>query len=163
MDFQIVQKIDGDLDAVEAALVDPAFLVRMTELPKLGSAEVINQERDGDVVRQQVRYLFEADLSGAVTKVVDPKLLTWVEDSTCDLASHRTTCKILPDHYQDLLSARFDAEMTADGGQTIRTISGSLKVKILLVGGRVERSILGGLEENAVAQAALIAAWIAAK
>jgi len=87
--FEIVQDIAAAPDAVDGALVDPAFLVRMAELPKLGSAEVVSQLRDGDTMHQDVRYLFQAELSSAVTRVVDPKKLTWIERSVCDLAAHR--------------------------------------------------------------------------
>src|SRR6478672_3320137 len=122
----------------------------MAELPKLGSAEVVSQTRDGDVVRQDVRYLFQAELSSAVTRVVDPKKLTWVERSVCDLAAHRTQCEIRPDNYGGLLSGRYDAVIVAAGdGAARRTLTGELRVKMPLVGGKVERAIVGGLEENA--------------
>ena len=65
MRFEIVQDIAAAPDAIDAALVDAAFLVRMAELPKLGSAEVVSQARDGDVVCQDVRYLFQAEHNGA--------------------------------------------------------------------------------------------------
>jgi hypothetical protein len=55
MNFEITQEIAGRADALDAALVDPAFLARMAELPKLGSAEVVDQRREGDVVYQDVR------------------------------------------------------------------------------------------------------------
>ena len=113
MKFEIVQDLRATPDAVDAALVDPAFLVRMDELPKLGSAAVVSQARDGDVVRQDVRYLFQAELSSAVTRVVDPKKLTWVERSVCDLAAHRTQCEIRPDNYGGMLSGRYDAVIVA--------------------------------------------------
>src|SRR3954447_25709694 len=113
MKFEIVQDLSAAPDAIDAALVDPAFLARMAELPKLGSAEVLSQTRDGIVVRQDVRYLFQAELSGAVTRVVDPKKLTWVERSVCDLAAHRTQCEIRPDNYGGLLSGRYDSVIVA--------------------------------------------------
>lgn len=160
MDFEIVQQIEGPVEAVDAALVDPAFLARMAELPKLGSAEVLRQSREGDVVCQQVRYLFKADLSGAVTAVVDPKLLTWVEDSTCDLVEHHTTCAIEPDHYQNMLHVGYEALLAADGTGTRRTVTGQMKVHVPLVGGKVERAIVSGLEENAAAQADLLTKWL---
>ena len=69
MKFEIAQEMAGTVDAVDAALVDPEFLVRMVELPKLGSAEVVDQRREGDVMYQDVRYLFEAEMSRAVTRV----------------------------------------------------------------------------------------------
>ena len=119
MKFEIVQDLRATPDAVDGALVDPAFLVRMAELPKLGSAEVVSQERDGDTMRQDVRYLFQAELSSAVTRVVDPDRLTWVERSVCDLASHRTECEIRPDNYGGMLNGRYSSLVvaSADGAR----------------------------------------------
>ena len=62
MRFEIVQSLMATPDAVDAALVDPTFLVRMAELPKLGSAEVVSQILTADRVEQDVRYLFRAEL-----------------------------------------------------------------------------------------------------
>ncbi len=162
MKFEIVQQIRARVEAVDTALVDPAFLVRMAELPKLGSAEVVSQSRDGDVVHQDVRYLFQAQLSSAVTRVVDPQKLTWIERSVCDLGTHLTRCEIVPDYYGGLLSGRYEARIVAvtDGAQ--RTITGDLKVKMPLVGGKVERAIVGGIEENAHAQIALLTQFLGA-
>jgi hypothetical protein len=156
MRFEIVQQLLGAVDAVDAALVDPAFLVRMVELPKLGAAEIVSQSREGVVVHQDVRYLFEAELSAAVTRVVDPRRLTWVESSVCDLEDHVTQCEIRPDHYSGLLAGRYEARAVAAGTGTRRTILGEVKVKMPLVGGKVERAIVGGIQENAAAQVALL-------
>ncbi len=156
MKFEIVQELAATPEAVDGALIDPAFLVRMAELPKLGSAEVVAQARDGDVVRQDVRYLFQAELSSAVTRVVDPKRLTWVERSVCDLVAHRTQCEIRPDNYGGMLSGRYDAVIVTSDAGARRTLTGEIKVKLPFVGGKVERAIVGGLEENAAAQTTLI-------
>lgn len=160
MDFEISQDIARPVDAVEAALVDPAFLVRMVELPKLGAAEVLDQRRDGDVVHQDVRYLFQAELSRAVTRVVDPERLTWIERSKCDLATHETRCEIRPDHYAGLLAGEYTAIVLDQGKGTRRTLSGKLKVKMPLIGGKVEGAIVGGIRENAAAQIGLIEAFL---
>src|SRR6476660_9162108 len=121
----------------------------MAELPKLGSADVLLNERDGDTVKLQVRYLFQADLSPAVTRFVDPKNLTWVEDSTVDVASHHTTCEIKPDNYANLLSGSYEARITASGAGCVRTVNGKIKVHVPLVGGKAEKAIIGGPSENA--------------
>ena len=161
MKFEIVQDLRATPAAVDGALIDPAFLVRMAELPKLGSAEVVSQLRDGDTMHQDVRYLFQAELSSAVTRVVDPKKLTWIERSVCDLAAHRSQCEIRPDNYGGLLSGRYDAVIVVAGDGARRTLTGELKVKMPLVGGKVERAIVGGLEENAAAQTTLIESFLA--
>ena len=161
MNFEITQELAGTPEAVDAALVDPGFLVRMAELPKLGTAEILDQRREGDVVYQDVRYLFQAELSRAVTRVVDPEQLTWVERSACDLGTHETECEIRPDHYAGLLTGRYRSVIVAAGITAQRTITGAVKVKMPLVGGKVEGAIVGGIRENALAQVGLLDAWLA--
>lgn len=160
MDFEITQDIDAAVDAVDRALIDPLFLVRMAELPKLGAATVLEQRRDDDVMVQDVRYLFQAELSRAVTRVVNPELLTWVERSTCNLTTHVTDCQIRPDHYDGMLSGRYRSTIVDGVGGAQRTLTGEIKVRVPLVGGKVERAIISGLEENATAQIGLLEAWI---
>ena len=161
MDFTLRQEIPAPIEAVEAALVNADFLARMAELPKLGSAEVLLNERDRDTVKLQVRYLFQADLSPAVTRFVDPKNLTWVEDSTIDVAHHHTTCAIKPDNYANLLSGSYEARIAASGNGCVRTVNGMIKVHVPLVGGKAEKAIIGGLSENAEAQTTLLTEFIA--
>lgn len=161
MNFEIVQDLAASVADVDGALIDPAFLIRMAELPKLGSAEVLEQHRDGDVVHQDVRFLFQAELSRAVTRVVDPALMTWIERSVCDLTTHETRCQIIPDHYGGLLSGRYRSVIVAQGAGSQRAITGELKVKMPLVGGKVEGAIVGGLKENAAAQVPLLDAFLA--
>jgi hypothetical protein len=163
VDFTLKQAIPASADAVDAALVDADFLARMAELPKLGSAEVLSNERDGDTVKLQVRYLFQADLSAAVTRVVDPAKLTWIEDSTVDLAAHRTVCVIRPDNYANLLEGRYDSAIAAADPGCVRTITGTIKVHVPLLGGKVEKAIVGGLTENADAQTSLLTDWLATR
>ncbi len=161
MDFTLHQEIPAPIDAVEAALVDDDFLARMAELPKLGSADVLLNERDGDTVKLQVRYLFQADLSASVTRFVDPKDLTWVEDSTVDVAQHHTACEIKPDNYANLLSGSYEARISASGTGCVRTVKGTIKVHVPLLGGKAEKAIIGGLSENADAQTTLITEFVA--
>jgi hypothetical protein len=160
VDFTLNQAIPAPVDAVEAALVNPDFLARMAELPKLGSAEVVSNERAGDVVKLQVRYLFQADLSPAVTKVVDPTKLTWIEDSTCDLSANHTVCVIRPDNYANLLEGSYEARITLSDSGSLRTVTGKIKVRVPLLGGKVEKAIIGGLSENADAQTTLLTDFI---
>ena len=160
MDFTLNQEIPAPVDAVDEALVNPDFLTRMAELPKLGSAEVVGNERDGDTVKVQVRYLFQAELSAAVTRFVDPKKLTWVEDSTCDLAAHHTTCVI-----RRTTTTTCSGELRgADRGRGRRAACGPsrgrIKVHVPLLGGKVEKAIIGGLSENADAQTTLLTEFI---
>jgi hypothetical protein len=154
--FQIDQRFKGALADVEDAYVDPAFIALRAGLPKIGGAELLGQQVDGDIVRQRIHYVFTAPLSGAVRAVIDPDRLTWVEESTVDRAAHRTEWRIVPDHYKERLKASGVSTLTADGDGTRRLTTGTVEVPMPLVGGRVERAIVEGLQEYGVAEAAAV-------
>ncbi len=153
MDFRIDQRFAAPVAAVEAALLDAAFVARLANLPKIGNAELVSQERDGDHVEQEIRYQFTGELSAAVRAVVDPRRISWILESQFDLASHTSTWRILPDHYGERLTASGTTQLTADGDATIRVTHGHVKVHVALMGGRVERAIVSGLKEHAEAEA----------
>ena len=152
MDFRIEQRFAAPVDAVEAALLDPAFIDRLANLPKIGNAELISQEADGDVVDQEVRYVFTGNLSAAVRAVVDPNKISWILESRFDRTDHHSTWRIIPDHYRERLTSEGTTRLVADGDETRRLTEGFLKVHMALVGGRVERAIVSGLKEHADAE-----------
>ncbi len=161
MKFRIEQRIAAPLGAVEAALLNRDFVAATADLPKLGAPELLELERDGDRAHERIRYRFTAELSGAVTRVVDPKKLTWVDDARYDLTAHTSRHRILPDNYADRLQATYDVVLESLGDSTRRVATGELTVRVPLVGGRVERAIVSGLEEHAAAEAELLGRWIA--
>lgn len=162
VNFRIEARIHAAVEAVARTLVDARFVATTTELPKIGGAELLDQRRDGDHVRQRIRYRFTGELSSAVTRVVDTDRLTWVDESDHDLAIHRSEHRILPDHYGDRLRAGYTTRLVPDGdGRTRTVVTGELTVRVPLVGRRVERAIVSGLEEHAHAEAELLGRWVA--
>ena len=162
MRFAVEQRFPAPLEAVEAALLDPAFLARLALLPKLGEPQLLASEVDGPIVRQQVRYRFAGELAPAVTAVVDPRRLTWVEHTTFDRRSHRGEHRIVPDHYGERLRCSYTTQLGGgDGSFTSRVTEGELRVRFPLVGGRVERAIVSGLVEHAELEAEVLGRWLA--
>jgi len=161
--FRIEQRFAGSLVDVENAFVDAAFLERLGTLPKLGAPTLVHQVVNGDEVQQSVRYRFTGEVNAAVRRVVDPARLTWVEESTLDRTTHRTTWRIVPDHYPGLIRGHgtFQLSEAADGG-TIRVAEGEIRVSVPLVGGKVERAIVSGLEEHAAAEEQVMNEWLRA-
>ena len=150
MRFRIVQDFDADVDRVQQAYLDPAFLETMGALPKLGAPDLLSEERDGDAVHRRVRFHFAGDLNSAVRAVVDPAKLSWVEESTTHLNERRTTWAIRPDHYADKLTGHGESRLESLGeAATRRTTTGEVKVKVFLVGAKVEAAIVSGMEEHA--------------
>lgn len=163
MRFRIEQHFDGSLADVESAFVDPAFLAHLAEQPELGRPQLVHRVEAGDLVHQWVQYRFTGNLNSAVRRVVDPNRLTWVEESTLDRTDHRTTWRIVPDHYKNLLrsSGTFVLESVAPG-RTRRITEADLKVTVPLVGGKVEGAIVSGLTEHAALEEKVLAGWLRA-
>ena len=161
MRFSVEQVLPGPVERVEDALLDPEFLSSMASLPKLGAPQLLDISENGSTVRRRVRYQFTGDLSPAVTAVVDPAKLTWVEDASVDRVSHRTTFRILPDHYGSRLKCSGTFRLDEVPGGVRRVLDGDLRVSFPLVGGKVERAIVSGLREHAALEADALRDWMA--
>ncbi len=156
MDFTVTQSFAADADAIARAYASPDLYAHLVGLPKLGTPEVLDRRDDNGLVHLQIRYRFVGGLSPAVTAVIDPRRLTWVEHSTHDLAARTVRYRLVPDHYPDRLQSSGSCTITADGAGSERTVSGRLKVKALVVGGAVERAIVSGLREHLVDEVAIV-------
>ena len=157
MRFEIEQAIAGPVEAVARAYTEPRFYELLGRLPKLGRPEVLDRQENGSVVHLAVRFRFTGNLSPAVTRVVDPARLTWVEQSVHDLEHHTVTFHMQPDNYADRLrfdgSSRFEP---AGDGRTRRVAEGDVAVRVPLVGRAVEGAIVSGLREHLAAEVAVV-------
>jgi hypothetical protein len=158
--FEFEQRFAHAPDDVERALLDPEFIAGMATLPKLGAPQVLGREQDGSVVTMRVRYAFAGDVSATVRRVIDPARLTWVEESVNDTAVHTATFRILPDYYASLLSCEGTYAVRAAGPGAVRFARGEVRVKVPLVGSKVERVIVSGMQEHAQSEAELVDAWL---
>jgi hypothetical protein len=163
MRFAITQELPGAADVVIATLLDPAFLAGLGELPNLAPPTVLDQTRSGDVVVQRVHYRFVGSLSSAVTRVIDPAKVSWVDEVTYDLADRRATFRIIPDHYGDKLRCHGTYTFEEQTASTVRRVEGELSVRVPLVGRMVERAIVGGLTEHIETEASLLTEWLDAR
>ncbi len=132
-------------------LYDPGFIEVMAQLPKLGRPQIVSWDDQGDTLHTQVRYAFVGELSSAVRRVIDPARLTWIQDQTTDRRSHQAASSpSCPDHYPGLLRCGGTFSLTHDrSGGSVRLARGRIQVSMPIVGPKVERAIVSGLEEHA--------------
>jgi hypothetical protein len=156
MDFTIAVTIGHPPATVQDALLDPVYLARTGTLPKISGGEVLEITRDDGHARLRVRYRFTAPLSRAVTAVIDPTRLTWVDDGRFDLGALRSEHELQPDNYADRLRASYVSTLVPHDGGTRWTVAGSLVVRAPLVGGKVAAVIIDGLHEHVSAQRTLL-------
>ena len=107
-----------------------------------------------------LRYRFTGQIAPAVRAVLDPNKLIWVQESTVDHHTHRTTFTMKPEHYGSRLdcAGSYVFEPGPDGS-TLQRVTGRVKVHFPLVGGTVEKAIVNGLREHIQSEAAIVERW----
>jgi hypothetical protein len=101
--FSLDQDLAGTVEEVLEVLADPGFVPELGALPKVGPPELLEHRLADGTLHQRVRYRFTGALSPAVTRVIDPSRLVWVDDTTYDLAAGTATFRIRPEHYANRL------------------------------------------------------------
>ncbi len=161
MRFTVDQPITAPLARVEQAFVDSRFYETLAQMPNVGEPDVLERTEQDGKIRLRVRFAFTGDLAAPARRVLDPAKLTWVVDSTADLSTHRTTFKMLPDHYGDRLECAGAYTLVPDGGgTTVQRMEGDLKVNYPIVGRLAERGIVLGLKQNVAEEARLLERWV---
>ena len=157
MKFDVKQQFDADAAAVIGCYSSSEMYEQLPEFGKTSRPDLLERTASGDTVKIRLRYRFTADLPTAALAIIDPDRLTWVEETTYDLAGLSSRVKLLPDHYASKLEASASARFVDRGDGSIRDVAGDLRVRVLLVGGQVERAIVEGLKEHLAEEAELVA------
>lgn len=157
MKFDVKQQFEADASSVIACYSSAEMYEQLPEFGRISRPDLVDRTQQGDRVVLRLRYKFTADLPTAALAIIDPDRLTWVEETTYDLAALTSRVKLLPDHYASKLEASASARFVDRGDGSIRDVSGDLRVRVLLVGGQVERAIVDGLKEHLTEEAELVA------
>ena len=165
MHFRIEQVFDAAPAVVSEALCDPSYLAAMGELPDLSAATVRSQERTDRVVHQALEFQFRGKLPSAVTRVIDPARVTWLQHDEIDLEAGRCRFRMVPIHYQRFFTCSGSWVLTPDPAGARRVIEGQLKVNspVPFVGGAVEKAIVTGLKERLSDEPAVFSRWHAGR
>lgn len=157
MKFDVRQPFDAAPEEVIACYSSEAMYEQLPEFGRISRPELLARTEHGDRVVLRLRYKFTADLPAAALAIIDPDRLTWVEESTYDLSTLSSRTKLLPDHYASKLEASASARFIGLAHGSTRQVSGDLRVRVLLVGGQVEKAIVDGLKEHFADEAKLVA------
>jgi hypothetical protein len=163
MQFRVDQRFAAAADVVLAMYLDQSFYGSLAGMEKIGPPDVVSLTRDDDAQRAhlRLRYAFVGDLPRAALAVLDPRKLTWIEDTDVDLAARSALVQLKPDNYADRLTASAHWVIEPDGDdRSTRRVDGSVEVRMPFVGGQVEKAIISGLREHLVAEQDRAADWL---
>ena len=158
MKFELVQRWEAVPTDVFEVYLDPTFYAELDGVGVIGDPEVVSHEVVAARVEMQVRFRFTGDVPSAAAKIVRPDRLTWIEDTVFERATLRSRSTIIPDHYPDRLQCTATSRFEEVDGGCLRTITGDLKVRVLLVGGQVEKAIVSGMRDHFVDEQRVVAA-----
>jgi len=164
MKFEITQRFLATTphDVVDA-YTDPDLYPTLTGLTKVAPPEVVSHHVSDGRVTLGLRMRFVADLNAAARAVVDPAKLSWLQEERYDLRAMSASVVFKPESYADRFSSsggyRFVVD-PEDSRTTIRTVTGDLRVRMLLVGGQVEGALVSGLREHFAEEQPLVQRWL---
>jgi Protein of unknown function (DUF2505) len=163
MRFTTEQRFAAPAADVLALFVDPDFYATLVGLPTITTPEVVDHVVDGSTVHLRLHQRYIGDVPSAARRFIDPSKLGWIEHLDFDLTEATATSRLEPDHYPDRLtcSGRYVFRADGDPSHSVRRIDGELKVRVPLVGGKVEGALVSGFREHAVAEAELVTARLA--
>lgn len=160
MDFAFEHRFDADRDAVAEALLDEDYQASLDGIEPLKERRVLDQTTRGGTVVRRTRCVLGRDL-GAAQRFLGNAEPAWVEEAKWDPGAQRWDWVIHPEVASDLLSSKGSIELEEDGDGTVRRVSGVVKVKVPLYGGKVEGLIVRELERAYEEEADRLAQWLA--
>ena len=161
MKFEMNQRFDASPADVIAVYADPDFYLEAGAVGPLSAPDLVAHDNDGDLVSLDLRYRYLGDLPPGAGRFVQRDKMTWVQRNRLDLAKSTLDATIVPDNYAKRLQAKALARLSPDGDGSVRKVSGEVRVKIMMVGGKVEGAIVEGLKEHLEEEAQLVVARLA--
>jgi hypothetical protein len=156
------QPIAASADDAQSAFLDPDFYQSLGELPDISAPEVRSFSAGPETARIELGYRFVGELNGPAKMILDPEKLTWSQVTEVDLATRRSTVRMVPDNYGGLLSFQGWYELHDVGEhQCSQHFEADLRAHIPLLGPLAERAIAGSIRQNLADTAHLIERFVA--
>ena len=160
MRFELSHSFAAPPEQVAAALFEPAFQDSLKSVGGLRDRTVLSQEpQDGGLVRR-VRCVLDIEISGMARSMLGEADPAWVQVERWD--GSRTHCDwmIEPEVAAELLTASGTIDIGSSSDGSSRSVTGDVKVRVPLYGGKVEGWIVDGVTKAYEEEARQIAAWL---
>jgi hypothetical protein len=160
--FGFEQSWAATVDEVVAVYTDEGFWTEVTGFSRTSGPEVLEVRTDGDTALTRLRWHLSVELPREATRFIDPDDVSWVEETRWDLPAASATVTFHPDQGASLMRASAEVAMAQQGAEALRTVRGELKVRIPLLGGRVERAVVDAVGEHLEEEADAVATRLGA-
>lgn len=125
--------------------------------------KLLHEETKGDVTTRRVKLTPDADLPAAVAAILGSKKLEYEQENRWDAKARVLHWRVIP----TVLPGKLDAA----GTMTVRptstgceqVVDGSIVVKVMLVGGKIEQAVVDEVSRSYDRAAAACRRWLAEK
>jgi hypothetical protein len=131
MRFEKRQFLDGSVEEVERAMLDPRYLDYLLQHHGvLLEVQPLERTEEGPLVRRRVRYRPRPVIASVGPKQVPPEWFAFVEQSTYDRNRKEMTFSNVPTSHSisRMLVNTGTLRLRASGGRTERTMEGEIKL-----------------------------------
>lgn len=157
MKFGFEQRWTATVHEVVDVYTDESFWASLPPFRTTAPPEILEVRRERTSAFTRLRYRLNVELPKEAARFIDPDDVSWVEESTWDLSAATAGVRFLPDQGASLMRADASVEVVADGDDAVRRVRGELKVRIPLLGGKVERAVVGNIGEHLEEEADAVA------
>jgi hypothetical protein len=162
MRFEVDHEFTAARASVAIVLCDPAFHAQL-DLPDMSRPEIVESTADGSTHLLRLRYEYIGQLDPIARRVVGGRKLTWIQELRFDTSTYAGTLSFEAE--ADARRLNGSAEITVaefdDGTRCTRRIAGDFHVRVPLIGGQAERSIVPGLVRRLDVEAAAVSEKLA--
>ena len=157
MRFGFEQRWTASVEDVVDLYINETFWREVSGFGRTSPPEVLEVTRSGDTARTRLRWKLEVELPKEASRFIDPDNVAWVEDTTWDLSAATAEVAFEAAQGAALLRASASVAVVAAEEEAVRRITGDLKVRIPLIGHKVENAIVDGIGEHLGEEADVVA------
>lgn len=161
MRFEISHTFEAAPAAIGELMVDPDFQATLSDIGDLHDRHVLDRTEgpDGSIVRN-VRCILALHISGMAKSMLGDSDPAWVQEEHWDASLTHCDWVIHPEVAAELLSASGTIDISGSDDKATRVVTGEVKVRVPLYGGKVEGWIVDGVTRAYDEEAERVAAWL---
>ncbi len=125
----------------------PEFDARLEDAANI-TCELLEEKMEGDVKVRRLRYTSKTELPGMVATALGSKNLTYVQTNRFDASKGRLDWTVALPVLTDRVDVGGVTTITDTSGGSRRVVDGEINVRMRLVGGRIEKAVVGQFEKS---------------
>lgn len=162
MELRLAHRFPCDPATYWEATRDPAFEQKVRDEAEVDYAPLTEQV-NGDRTFTRARVSPRKELPPLVQKALGQARLSYVQEIDADNAAYTTRWKVVSDFLTDKISCGGTSRVVAAAGGCERIIEGQITVSLPIVGGTIEKQIVGEISRSYERAADVLRRYLAAR